>query len=661
MQTGNKYLDGFNSLLQEFYNQCHGEDDGKFCEGPDGPGRIRDNVQGDVPQETQEQTTSQNIKYNLVKLQNGGATVIKSANRALAAIDKVHDIPDKFPKATLSVGGGDADGSYSSGDDTISINPKHAGREITFVHEMGHHLSLGEEGNYSLNQFLDKADRIPSLRNIIDKIYESDTYSGLKERNAGKKDGYDSYLLDERESFARAYAQWIAVRSGDKLLLKQMKANRDRNPNFQWYDDDFTQIASAFDKHFDSHENITSAGTPTEFHGDHNQKSHGNWAGTEEEEEQLRALLTKDSLGIPRSGMPQLTKRNESGERVSLEPEFKDYLKSQGVQTEQKTVRADSLKPTQDELDIERVRALVKNKNTDFKNAFISQDNYILDGHHLWGANFLANKNLNVTQANSPIRTLIELARQFNRANGIKPRGINNVDQKETLALRASAAFEDFHLIGQHDQSSHGSWATGESDEPGKRGPGRPAGLPRTAAELEADKRRGLKGKRKIRPITVAGNVAYVPLTDDPNGPKAIIDSEDIDKVDEYTWTENKVSGKPVSKTKGELVRLHQLVTGKRGMDHINGDPLDNRKANLREVTQRQNTLNKGPQANNKLGEKGIDLLPSGSYRVRIKTAEGKVISKTYKTIEEAREARRLAALEYHGEHAYENRPEANG
>lgn len=31
--------------VEEFYNQCHGED-GKFCPGTDGPGRIRDNVKG---------------------------------------------------------------------------------------------------------------------------------------------------------------------------------------------------------------------------------------------------------------------------------------------------------------------------------------------------------------------------------------------------------------------------------------------------------------------------------------------------------------------------------------------------------------------------------------------------------------------------------------
>ena len=29
---------------EEFYNTCHSPDTGTFCEGPDGPGRVRDNL-----------------------------------------------------------------------------------------------------------------------------------------------------------------------------------------------------------------------------------------------------------------------------------------------------------------------------------------------------------------------------------------------------------------------------------------------------------------------------------------------------------------------------------------------------------------------------------------------------------------------------------------
>ncbi|MBP9693184.1 MAG: HNH endonuclease [Alphaproteobacteria bacterium] len=41
-------------------------------------------------------------------------------------------------------------------------------------------------------------------------------------------------------------------------------------------------------------------------------------------------------------------------------------------------------------------------------------------------------------------------------------------------------------------------------------------------------------------------------------------------------------------------------------IDHINGDPLDNRILNLREATRSQNAINKGIQGNNSTGYKGV-------------------------------------------------------
>ena len=59
-------------------------------------------------------------------------------------------------------------------------------------------------------------------------------------------------------------------------------------------------------------------------------------------------------------------------------------------------------------------------------------------------------------------------------------------------------------------------------------------------------------------------------------------------------------------------------------LDHINGDPLDNRIGNLRLCTHMQNQHNRKISKNNKTGFKGVILRPCGKFEARI-TVAGKV------------------------------------
>jgi SPP1 gp7 family putative phage head morphogenesis protein len=66
---------------------------------------------------------------------------------------------------------------------------------------------------------------------------------------------YIQYVLGTDEQWARSYAQYVAVRSGDPTLLAQLNTVRDRHNGqvyyaTQWADDDFEPIAAAFDTLF---------------------------------------------------------------------------------------------------------------------------------------------------------------------------------------------------------------------------------------------------------------------------------------------------------------------------------------------------------------------------------------------------------------------------
>jgi len=71
-------------------------------------------------------------------------------------------------------------------------------------------------------------------------------------------------------------------------------------------------------------------------------------------------------------------------------------------------------------------------------------------------------------------------------------------------------------------------------------------------------------------------------------------------------------------------------------IDHINGNKLDNRIENLRDVTQKINCKNQKLRKTNKTGYSGISKTKSNTFVICIMN-EGKKYSKTFKTLEEAR------------------------
>ena len=107
--------------------------------------------------------------------------------------------------------------------------------------------------------------------------------------------------------------------------------------------------------------------------------------------------------------------------------------------------------------------------------------------------------------------------------------------------------------------------------------------------------------------FVVSGDVAEGTL---PNGIHFLIDADDVDRVSQFYWGISK--GYIERKNAGlKHIKLHQFLMGFTAdddyvIDHINRNPMDCRKENLRIVTWQQNAMNKSLQKNNKTGYTGV-------------------------------------------------------
>ena len=149
---------------------------------------------------------------------------------------------------------------------------------------------------------------------------------------------------------------------------------------------------------------------------------------------------------------------------------------------------------------------------------------------------------------------------------------------------------------------------------------------------------------------------------------KIIVDEEDKYLLEDYLAPLLVRQGSSYSPwrvwIKGLGDYLHRIVlTAKKGeeVDHINGNPLDNRRANLRIVTSCENSWNSRAHADSKYSKyKGVSLWRF-KHHTRKKPwvcqimASGKKRKSYFSTEREAAEQYNLWALELHGNFALLN------
>lgn len=142
-----------------------------------------------------------------------------------------------------------------------------------------------------------------------------------------------------------------------------------------------------------------------------------------------------------------------------------------------------------------------------------------------------------------------------------------------------------------------------------------------------------------------------------------MIDDEDFELVSSFSWHFSS-HGYAIRNHEGRKQRLHRMLLGLVlgdgiQVDHVNGDKLNNTRANLRVCTNAENMHNRGKTKKNTSGFKGVSLMKDRArknpWRAVIQLNDKNHHLGLFNTKEEAARAYDEAAKELHGEFALLN------
>ena len=136
-------------------------------------------------------------------------------------------------------------------------------------------------------------------------------------------------------------------------------------------------------------------------------------------------LTIKKSLGVNRAQMPQINSKDLK--------DYLEFLKEVGVRVSAKTINVSKVGMTQKEINIDKVKGLLgTDRNNLAKPVIISNDGYILDGHHRVVALYNIDKNfkLKTIEVDLGIKDLLKVTKEY---PNVSYKGINEYVRFNTL------------------------------------------------------------------------------------------------------------------------------------------------------------------------------------------------------------------------------------
>lgn len=137
------------------------------------------------------------------------------------------------------------------------------------------------------------------------------------------------------------------------------------------------------------------------------------------------------------------------------------------------------------------------------------------------------------------------------------------------------------------------------------------------------------------------------------SGAKFLVSTSDLEEVKKYSWCVSK-TGYLVANINGKVTKLHRYLLSPKSneiVDHINGDPKDNRRENLRICNSTENSRNSRKKSKTS-NFTGVQMRSNGKYRARIMVDGKEIALGVFETEAEAIVARKNAEEKYFGDYS---------